>query len=259
MMSYFRVVRMFSLSAAALFAVSSANAQVIYSTSFSADEGYSNGTLVDQPAGADDVWTGASETDGTDSYVVEDGQLVVTQTGVGSQWVYINFSVQSDGTLIVTWDWQYVGPADGVVDFGFCISDSANFELIDGNPDATWNEQGAMVRMNENPSVDVRNGDWEGGGSYSAAAEYNYQDGAWISMRYEIEVFELTLDVFAQKDGEDEVQLADDYGFRRIPSVDTDGVNSITMWVNGGTADNQIIVDNIVVAGPAPVTEWALH
>lgn len=263
MKKIFKYLRALTFMSAVAICATSANAQTYFATSFSAAEGYADGELVGQPAGGDPVWIERNPDDPALSYAVANEQLVVTQKGSGSEWVSIEIPVINEGILTVTWEWQYVGPADGLVDFGFCISDSANFELIDGNPAATWNEQGAMVRMQTDAgNIDARNGDWEGGGSYAADATVNYQDGSKFSMRYEIDVFGLTFDAFATPEGGSEVQFADDYGFRRIPTVDTDGVNAVVLWVNGSEPDNQVILDNIVVSGPegpTQVTEWALY
>lgn len=259
MIKCFKSLRALTVSSALVCCAISANAQEFFSTSFSSAEGYVDGELVGQPANGDPVWIDRNDGDPALSYAVVNEQLVITQKGSGGEWVSIDIPLQTDGILFVTWDWQYVGPDTGIVDHGFCISDSANFNL-DGNPNATFNEQGAMVRMQQDtPAIDARNGDWEGGGSYSSVGELLYQHGDVISMRYEINILDLTFDAFGSVAGGDEVQLADDYGFRRIPTVENDGVNAISMWVNGSEAGNQIIIDNIVVAGPAPVTEWTLY
>lgn len=260
MKKYLQSIRVFALSSAALLIVFHADAQVYYSTSFSAAEGYVNGGLVGQPANGNPKWVDQNTADPALSYAVVNEQLVVTQKGTGAEWVSVEIPLQQSGTLTVTWDWQYVGPVTGEVDFGFCLSDTANFLAVDNNPAANFNEQGAMVRMQQDtPAIDARNGDWLGGGSYSSVAPLTYQHGEKISMRYEINVLDLTFDAFGTVEGQSEVQIADNYGFRRIPTLDTDGINAVVMWVNGGEAGNQIILDNIVVAGPAQVDEWTLY
>jgi len=182
--------------------------------------------------------------------------MVITPIGGANKWAYITFPVQSTGTLTVSWDWQYVGPEDSNVDIGLNVSDTENFGL-DNNPALTWNEQGTMCRMQQDSNViDVRNGDWAGGGSYQASEEFGYTDGKLVSMRYEINLDEQIFDCYAQKEGEAEILLADDFGFRRELSA---GLNAITLWDDGSAATSSVIIDNIVVAGPAAVSGWELH
>ncbi len=212
-----------------VFSVSSINAQSIKYIDFSEAQGYTDGQLVGQPAGADVTWQSGSS-DPPDSFEVQDEQLVVTPTGEVDVWTYITFPPQTEGPMTVTWDWQYVGPEDSTVDVGFCISDTNNFD-IDGDPNLGWPEQGAMCRMQQNTAViDARFGDWFGGGQYQAAEEYPYTDGSLIHMRYviDVDINVQTYDFFAQKEGEDEVQLADDFPYRR--EVTDQGLNAITMW-----------------------------
>jgi hypothetical protein len=263
MKKYFKSLRALTFSSALVFCAVSVNAQTFFATSFSAAEGYTNGELVGQPAGGSPVWVDRNEADPALSYAVVNEQLVITQKGSGAEWVSIELPVQNDGILTVTWDWQYVGPDTGEVDHGFCISDTANFLAVDGNAAANFNEQGAMIRMQQDtPAIDARNGDFAGGGSYAADASVEYQSGTKYAMRYEIDVFGLTFDAFATPEGGSEIQFANDYGFRRIPTVETDGINAIVLWDNGAEAGNQIIIDNIVVSGPegpTNVSEWALY
>ncbi|MGC9329300.1 MAG: hypothetical protein ACP5I1_16825 [Candidatus Hinthialibacter sp.] len=173
-------------------------------------------------------------------------------------WVFIEFPNQDSGVMTVTWDWQYVGPVDSTIDVGFCISDKANFEF-DGNPTLNWPEQSAMVRMQqETAEIDVRNGDWSGGGTYDAFESYPYTDGVKIYMRCEIasDFADQTYNVYAQKEGGDEVLLAENFGFRREYM---EGLNTISIWVDGSAAETRTIIDNILISGPAPVTDWALY
>ncbi len=245
--------------------VGNVHAQVVFSTDFSSAEGYTDGLLVDQPAGASELWIdGVADTPAVNFEIVDEA-LVTTIDLTGSKWVYLMFPVQNE-TITATWDWRYVGPADGLVDTGINFSDSDNFTL-DGNADLTWNEQGAMIRMthdtvNGTGVIDVRDGDWDGGGGYAVTNEVHYQDGVKIFMRAEIDIKAWTYDVFAQREGEDEIQIAEGYGFRRLPSAETDGLNCIAFWedVSDDTfTGNQCIIDNIVVFGPTSVSNWSLY
>lgn len=235
----------------------SVQGQVFESIDFSAAQGYVDGPLEGQPMGEDNVWTTGTAENGTSRFTIEDGKLVVTQNEDDNQWIYLTIPVQQ-GLFIITWDWQYIGDPESTVDFGVTFSDTVNFNF-DGNPDLGFNEMGAMVRMNTDPDLDVRDGDLDGGGTYASLVPYDYRDGSVINMRVEVDAFDFLVDVYAQKEGEDEVMLADDYGFRRITSAETNGVNAITMWSNGDEPGNQVIIDNFVFFGPADVSEWSLY
>lgn len=229
--------------------------QVILHIDFSAAQGYSDGLLEGQPAGAADTWTNGTAGTPPDSFVISNEAMVITPENL-DRWVYLPFPNQNSGTITVTWDWQYVGPEDSNVDIGFNLSDVDNFGL-DGNPDLTWNEQGTMTRMQQDSNeIDVRDGDWEGGGGYSAFEPFSYTDGKLVSMRFEINLDEQLYDCYAQKEGEAEVLLADDFGFRREYVT---GLNAITMWDDGDATTSSVIVDNILIAGPALVADWELH
>lgn len=233
------------------------NAQEIITIDFSTASGYANGDLEGQPSGSSNVWY-PGEPDGfTDRFQIENEQLVQTDFPDGNQWIVIDIPVQQ-GQFTTTFDWQYLGAPDAVVDFGFTLSDSANFGL-DGNPNVTFNECGAMIRMNRDPDLDVRNGDWEGGGGYESLVPYSYQDGAKISVRLEVDTEALLFDAYVTKEGEDEVMIADDYGFRRITSDATNGLNCIAIWSGDVDGDEQAVLDNIALFGSASVSEWAIH
>ncbi|MEW6237125.1 MAG: hypothetical protein AB1656_17215 [Candidatus Omnitrophota bacterium] len=237
------------------------NAQVIYSNGFSKAEGYIDGTVIDQPAGAANLWEDSPADTPDGFFMIENETLVVTQVDTSDHWIFINFPKQTAGVFTVTWDWQYVGPVDGNIDVGFCISTRSNFDF-DGNPELGWPEQGVMSRMQEGGGgvVDCRNGDWVGGGSYQAFQVFPYTDGKKISMRYviDVDVSDQLFSCYAQKEGEDEVQLAEDFGFRRETYPD-EGLNVISIWMSGNTVGTQCIIDNIVIFGPAPITEWPLY
>ncbi len=235
-------------------------AQHIFSISFSEGEGYTDGPIAGQPAGSPSPWEVSPADTADEFFMIEDEALVVTQVDTTDHWIFIEFPNQTSGTLIVTWDWKYVGPEDANVDVGFCISSLSNFDF-DGNPAPNWPEQGVMSRMQQNDAViDCRNGDWGGGGTYEALASFPYTGGNWISMRYEINAnfADQVFDCYAQEEGEDEVQLAEEFGYRR-ESPEEEGLNVISIWMSGDTLETQCIIDNIVIAGPAPVADWSLY
>ena len=132
----------------------SVNAQVVTEINFSAAEGYSDGLLTSQPAGADDVWKAASADQGDNVFTVVNEAMLVHPDG-NSVWLNIQFPVQkaADGPITITWDWQYFGPEELKMDLGYAISDKAN-QLLNDDPFATWNEQGSMTRMGD--EIDAR-------------------------------------------------------------------------------------------------------
>ncbi len=239
-------------------------AQVIKAVDFSAASGYSDGPLEGQ-GDTDSVWINGHDTNLNTRFEVVNEQLVVTQNPDDNQWIYLSMPTLQ-GDFSATWDWQFVRPAENdiddvsdTVDFGFTFSDSVNFEAVDGNPNINFNECGMMIRMNTDPDLDARNGDWAGGGSYSAVNPIDYRDGSPISMRVEVNALDEIYDAYVSIDGGDEIQLADDYGFRRIASEETLGVNCIALWCNGDVHGNAVILDNIVLFGPSDVGEFSLY
>lgn len=240
-----------------VFASAHVNAQEIASIYFSNAEGYVDGPITGQPAGATYVWQDGFPVPAGDHITVENEAMRIYQDGSGlDTWTYIEFPYQN-GEFTVTYDWQYVGPETSNIDVGICVSDSVNFEI--NNPFLHWNEQSVMVRMQEGQAViDAKDGDYVGGGPYLASETYPYTDGKKISMRYEIDASPngQTFDAYAQKEGEAEVLLADDFVFsREAPN----GLNSIAIWMDGAAADVAVILDNIVISGPADVPEWTLY
>jgi len=234
-------------------------AQVILDADFSSAQGYKDGPVVNQPTGASSLWLDGNATVAPAVNIVVQGEaLVTTVNGVESKWVYIMIPVQK-GKITVKWDWRYAGTAAGFVDTGFCISDSENFKISGADTNPTFNEQGAMVRMTQDTTngtgvIDVRNGDGKGGGSYAVTNPVLYLDGKKISMRMEIDIAALTLDVYATREGETEVQIASGYGLRRNPTAATGGLNCLTIWedVTAATSvGNQCIIDNIRITGAA--------
>ena len=247
------------LGVLALVPVGSLQAQLIADYDFSAAQGYVDGPVVGQPAGGEYTWQeGVPDVPAEGIFSVVDGALHLIQDPAVDAWVFIEFPVQTEGDLYVTWDWQYVGPPDGNIDVGVNISDSVNFNL-DGNPALTWNEQSAMTRMTEGNSIlESCNGDWEGNASYGSDEQISYTDGSLFHMRMVVHIVDLTMDVYVAKDGEAEIAIAEGYGFRRIPSVETNGVNCLALWADGG-ALTYCIMDNIIIAGPTSISNWELH
>jgi hypothetical protein len=129
-----------------------------------------------------------------------------------------------------------------------------------------------MTEQCEVKSPHARGGDLAGGGSYLAWEEVIYNDGALIHMRAEIDTENEEFSAWAQRDGEEERQVADTYLFRRGI---VDGLDTLTIWQNGNVAEEenaalidagtglpQVIIDNIVIEGDFPTTSvkhWSLH
>jgi hypothetical protein len=146
-------------------------AQLIKKINFSKAEGYTNGPLWGQPAGASpNVWTCVSDNQGNSFvtngqpwivHTVTNGAMHIwpdqnfgTNTSGTIYWV-MPFPLQKKGPITVTWDWQFFPsneiPADydptnnnynaslQGTDHGFTFADSAN-RMIDGNPFAVFNE-----------------------------------------------------------------------------------------------------------------------
>jgi len=244
--------------------VPSGQAQLIISADFSPGQGYKDGPLVGQPAGAGTVWLNGNDAEGNPTYAVLNQQLVITQEvdeagNAFDRWALLPLPPQT-GKFTVTFDWQYVGPTDGSVDVGFCISATENY-AIDGNDAPTYSEQGVMCRMQSGDGtevIDVRNGDWAGGGTYEASEDIFYTDGVKYYMRYEIDASQAvqTYDVYLRPEGKTEIKLADMFGFRRdCPN----GLDTIALWMDGSFAGSKVIIDNIVIAGPAPVGDWQVY
>ncbi len=233
--------------------IASPHAQLIKKIQFSAAEGYTDGLLVGQPAGGDSQWTAASTVQGDNTFTIQNEAMLVHPDGSSVIWVYMPFPAQKKNIITVTWDWQYFGPPEKKMDLGFTTSDSVNF-MVDGDPFTVFNEQCTPTRMGD--VVDARRGnDLAGGGDWISDNGVEYRDGALIHMRMVVDSVEWMFDVFAQRDGEDEVQVADDFLFRRAPSVETDGVNCITHWLNGGDPETSVVLDNYLIVGPNPITD----
>ncbi len=254
--------KVFVVVIALLLGATGVQAQVYYSADFSAAEGYVNGPVVGQPAGATAQWINANPNVLTDDIVIENEQLVISDVSAGGRWVTLEIPTLQEN-FSVSFDWKFVGDAAGTMDVGICLSDSLNFELIDGNPVPNYNEQGTMIRTYAEGLIDVRDGDWAGGGEYKALAELNYQDGKNIHIRMEINPVEWIFDVYFQKEGDaEETMIAEEYGYRRLPTEETDGINALVIWDNAvaGTLGNTMIIDNFLVYGPetTSVSDWSL-
>lgn len=198
--------------------VATAQAQWIKQINFSKAEGYTNGPLLGQPAGAGTgAWTPVSENTG-DSYVTEDGSrhvcLTVTNEamlirpdqnlGELKSVIYftIPFPAQKKGPITVTWDWQFFPtneiPADydptnnnyqavlQGTDVGFTLSDSDNRKLGDSDVWAVFNELSTPTRLGG--LCDARyNGSGEygtcgGGGNWNDKGP-QYRDGKKLHMK----------------------------------------------------------------------------
>jgi hypothetical protein len=236
----------------------SVNAQVVKEINFSAAEGYSDGLLTSQPAGADDMWKIASANQGDNVFTVANEALLVHPDGTDKIWLNIQFPIQkaADGPLTITWDWQYFGPEEKKMDLGFAISDKAN-QLLNDDPFAEWSEQGSMTRMAD--AIDARKGDYVGGGSWTADEAVPYRDGVKVYMRMVLDLEMYDFNLYAQREGEDEILVAEFFPMRRMPSEETDGVNCLTMWCHGGDPETSVVLDNILIVGPTAVSDWALY
>ena len=244
--------------------IKDAQGQVIKEINFSKAEGYTNGPLVGQPAGADSRWASASTNKGDTVFpffgkvfsVSTNETMLVhpdeSGTALGVIWVTVPFPLQKTGPLTATWDWQFFGTSDLKTDFGFTIGDTENFNL-DGDTNTVFNEQSAITRMGD--LVDARNGDglFNGDGTWVSDNGVVFRDGVLVHMRMVVRLSDLTFDVFATREGEEEVQVADHFYFRRGLSTKNGGVNAITLWLNNGDIATHMTLDNILVVGPNPI------
>lgn len=237
-------------------------AQEILNIDFSAAQGYINDLAVGQPAGAANPWqdlveTGISGIIAADGYIVENEELVIFQAESGASWIYIKFPPQTKGDLTLTWDWKYVGPVEENIDVGVSLSDSANYSLaITEGSLSGWGRQTTSIRMQTNGTLDLYNRS-----EYMALVPYNYTDGKVIHIRYIVHLDKKNFDVYAQKDGEAEVALGINYGYRRDVSAATGGLDHLSIWLSGSSSC-EAHIDNIVLtasSGSTPVTDWFLY
>ena len=182
--------------------------------------------------------------------------MIIQLDGRDKIFFYIEFPLQKDDTITVTWDWQFVSEESLGMDLGFAISDKANMALND-SPYTEWNEQGCLTRMAG--EIDARNGDLVGGGSWAADEALPYKDGVPVSMRMVIEMPDWYFSLYGTREGEEEVLIAEEYSFRLMPSETNNGVNSLTMWCHGGDPEASVILDNILIVGSSSVESWDLY
>lgn len=230
------------------------HAQTILSIDFSAAQGYSNGDLLGQPAGAAKVWAKEPGTVPT-GFEVQNGKLHFDQHGGATTFIILSFPAVKSGILTASWDWQYLGPPDSAVDNGFVLSDSVNFNIDGDGGTIDFNENGAMTRMTDGTGMlNAVNSDGKGAGTYTNL-NIDYRDGRVIPMKMVVDLDNLNFDLWVEG-----VQVADNFGLRRNPQ---NGLDTLVLW-NGGTAvhavDEGMVMDNIVISGGVTsVQNWFLY
>ena len=194
----------------------------------------------------------------------------------------IPFPVQKKGPLTVTWDWQFFStnaipedydPTNNTynaslqgTDHGFTFADSAN-RMIDGVPFAVFNE---LCTPNRIAGVtDARyNTDYnlcDGGGNWNNIGP-EFKDGKMLHMKLvayfgnDASPTNNSFDVWAQREGEEVWHTTVNDTFpdgafpmRRCPTPEN-GIDCLTLWLNGGTFSTHITVSNIRIVGPNPIT-----
>lgn len=259
-------VRHLAMASLLLAGTVSAEAQTIFSADFSPAQGYTDGLLIGQPAGAANQWVDANPSAVADEFVVQGQELSVISQFTGGNWVTIPIPVQSS-TFTLTFEGQYEGNGTTGVNINICVSDSGNFNIDNDGGIPDFNEQGAMIRLAPAGIIDIRNGDWGGGGPIEAFEDFNFLDGERFFVRAEIDVAEEWISsVWARKEGDtEEVLLAEDFGFRRSTSAATGGLNILAIVENGsdGSAVGMTMnLDNIEIYGPqgsTQVANWSIH
>ncbi len=262
---WYKIIKLAVILGLMMGSVLTLQAQELLNIEFSSAEGYVDGELVaGQPEGAENQWmdlrdafSAASQLanlDPADLYYIDNEQLVVLQNGGGASWVIILFPVQTTGVLTLTWDWQYVGDPGLSIDVGINLSDTANYspDISEGSL-SVWGRQTTSVRMAQSGIMDVRCGD-----TYSALESFDYRDGSLIHMRYIVNLDEKSFDVYAQKEGEDEVALGIGCGFRRDV---LEGIDHLSIW-ESGSETTECHIDNIVLTAstgePSSAKNWDL-
>ncbi len=260
------VVRLLVLFGLMMGSVLSLQAQELLNIDFSEAQGYVDGEIIaGQPPGVDNQWmdlrdafpaaTQIAGLDPAEFYYIDNEQLVVLQNGGGASWVIIMFPLQTTGELVLTWDWQYVGDPGLSIDVGINLSDTANYspDITEGSLSG-WGRQTTSVRMSQSGIMDLRCGD-----EYSALEPFDYRDGKLISMRYIVDLDNKSFDVYAQKEGEDEVALGLDCGYRRDV---LEGIDHLSIW-ESGSETTEVYIDNIVLTassgGSSSFKYWDLY
>ena len=200
----------------------------------------------------------------------------------GTIYFTLPFPAVRKGPLTATWDWQFFPtneiPADydptnnnynaslQGTDHGFTFADSLN-RMLDDNPFAVFNELCTPNRMGG--VCDARwNTDYsmcDGGGNWNNVGP-EFKDGKLLHMKLVAYFGDAasptnnSFDVWAQRDGEEVWHTTVNDTFpdgafpmRRCPTAN--GIDCLTLWLNGGTFSTHITVSNIRIVGPNPVVE----
>jgi hypothetical protein len=122
-------------------------------------------------------------------------------------------SADSCVTGSTSWSNYAIPTLRGTADLRFVVSPSQdNLDAViglGGAPGEDYADYGALIRLNPDGVVDVRNGD-----SYAADRQVSYAAGDEIAVRTEIDFSARHYSVFARRNGGDEVAVARDYAFR---------------------------------------------
>lgn len=241
-------------------AAGTATAQTLLDINFS--DGYTANADLEGQQG----WTRGG-TNATTNWVVEDGKLKSNSDTTSGQFIYKEFPLQT-GIVTATWEWQYTGDGTTASNTGFGLVDTANFN-VNNNNILDFNEYSTLSRMatgitGNTDTIDARFGDLNGGIDFRATNPVAYKDGKMIKVRMVADVTTQTYDVFAQREGEAEVQLADDFPFRRGVSTTNGGLNAVALFDDLNNASGpSITVDNIrITAGSGGASEasaWDLY
>ncbi|RJP22526.1 MAG: hypothetical protein C4527_21735 [Candidatus Omnitrophota bacterium] len=261
---WYKITRLSVLLGLMMSFIPSLQAQQLLNIDFSAAQGYVNGDMVaGQPAGAEYPWLDLRDTfgeatqiaslDPAEFFYLDNEKLVILQTGGGASWVIIMFPLQTTGILTLTWDWQYIGEANQSIDIGINLSDTANYSasITEGSLSG-WGRQSTTARMAQAGVVDIYSRT-----AYSALEPFDYRDGKKIFMRYIVNLDTKTFDVYAQKEGEAEVAIGLDCGYRRGVLR---GIDHLSIWESGSEI-TEAHIDNIVLTastGGTYVNDWNL-
>lgn len=200
------------------------------------------------------------------NFVVEGGLLRSWTDTTGGQFIYKEFPLQK-GIVTLSWDWQYEGDGTTSSNTGIGLFDLDNMNVDNGN-DIDFNEYSCLSRMatgitNNTDTIDARFGDLNGGVDFRANPPVPYKDGKKISVRIVADIPNQKYDVFATREGEAEVQFADDFTFRRRVSAANGGLNAVVIFDDlNNAAGPDITVDNIKVVAQDAATgayDWAVY